>query len=150
MFDFKATAEVKNLNVRSEIHGDETVPAIDVKLMCMNVPVDKITSACVGIGDRFYDGNRVAVGEVNPLTVSHKLENLTVTLGDSDNAVTMKGVTIKKSMKINLQPDKVADVLLTIQTQHHDQLAIDIMGMLREEVPVQIGERQLKLAEMEQ
>lgn len=146
MFDVKTTCEVKGLNVRVECHGEEYVPAVDIKLMLLGVPVDRITSACPNMAKRFYDGDLVAIGEVNPLTVGHKLENLSITLGET----TIKGATIKRGMKIKLLPAKVADVEVTVQTEHHGSLAVDVMSMLREEVDVTINERQLNLVGMEQ
>lgn len=145
MFDFKSRAEVRHLNVRTEAHGDEYVPAIDVKLMVLDVPITKLSTACPNL-ERFYEGDQVAVGEVNPLTVGHKIENVTVHLGDP--ALTMKGVTIKKGARLNLKPGRIADMLVAIQVEHHGDLAIKIMKLLREEVPVEFQERQLKLADM--
>lgn len=107
MFEVKTKAEIKNLNVRRQTHGDEFVPADDIKLMLMSVPVEKITSACPEIKQRFYDdSNQVAVGEILPLVVKHELKNIDVTIG----AVKLKGVSIKKKMKINLLPDHRANV----------------------------------------
>lgn len=149
MFDFKGRAEVRSkINVRTEVHGDETVPEIDVQVMALDVPVDRLSTACPDIGKRFYEGEQVAIGEVNPLIVGHKIENLTVKIGAGDDQFTMKGVNIKKGAKIKLKPGKVADVLMMVQTEHHDDLVVNIMPFLREEVPFEVSERQLKLADM--
>lgn len=146
MFDVKCQAEVKNLNVRTEVHGDEYVPAVDIKMMLLAVPVDRITSACPDIGKRFYQGDVVAVGEVNPLTVGHKLENLTVTIGDK----VLKGCDIKKGMKINLLPEQKANVEIQVQTEHRDNLAVHVMELLRSEVAVKVSERQLDLVNVQE
>lgn len=146
MFDVKCKAEVKNLNVRTEIHGDDNVPAYDVTLMLLGVPVDCITRACPDIGKRFYSGDQVAIGEVNPLTVQHKMENLTVKIGER----TLNGCDIKKGAKIMLLPEKVANVEVKVQVEHRGDIVLDIMAVLRDEVIVSINERQLEIVGMEQ
>ncbi len=146
MFDVTTKAEVRHINVRSEAHGDEIVPAIDVQLMLLGVPCDRITSAVPDMAKRFYKGEQVAVGEINPFVVHHKLENLAVKIGK----VTLTGVDIKKNMKVHLLPGKVANVLVSVQAEHEPASTADLIAMLRDEVDVSINERQLKIAEMEQ
>lgn len=146
MFDVRGKAELRHINVRAEAHGDEMVPAVDVKLMLIGVPVDRITSAVPDMAVRFYDGDTVAVGEVNPLTVHHKLENLAVTIDD----LNFKGCDIKKGMKITLQPGKIADVECSVQIQGIGDSVAPLIRKLRDEVSVKVVERQLKLAGMDQ
>ena len=146
MFDVKCGAEVRNLNIRTENHGDEIVPAVDIKMMLLGVPVDRITSACPNIAKRFYDGDLVAIGEVNPLTVQHKLENLIVKIGEK----TLKGCDIKKGAKIHLLPAMLANVEVTVQVEHSGDLAVQVMNHLKGEIGVSVNERQLALAEMNQ
>ena len=52
---------------------------------------------------------------------------------DSDN----------KIRELKTQSNKVANVELTVQTEHHDDLALHIMACLKEEVDVSIIERQV-------
>ena len=72
----------------------------------------------------------------------HKLDNLTVTIGDRE----MKGCDVKKGMKVNLKPAKIADVLVTVQTQNKDAL-MHVLSYLKQEVGVKVAERQLDLVE---
>ena len=141
MFDFKCKAELRNINVRAEIHGDETVPAIDVKLLAIGVPVDKISSAIPDIAKHFYEKDKVVVGEVNPLTVQHKLENLTVKIHKTE----VKGVDVKKKMLVTLEPGKVCDVEMSVQIQHATKTAAALMPLLTEQVDFEISERQQRL-----
>ena len=145
--DVKCMAEVKGVNCRAEAHGDEYVPALDVTLMLMNVPVERISSLCPDLRTWAYTGGgMVSVGEVNPLTVGHKLENLRVVLGD----VSIAGVDIKKGAKIHLQPNHLANVEVKVQCQQTGTRASDILTMLREQVMTTITERQLSVVGMEQ
>jgi hypothetical protein len=148
MFDVKCKAEIRHLNVRRQAHGDDFVSADDIKLMLIGVPVDRINSACPEIDKRFYNADQVAVGEVNPLTVQHSLENLAVQIGD----VKLKGVNIKKKAKIHLLPGKVANVQCSIQvTEISDAQFTALRHLyLAGEANVKINERQLKLMEMNQ
>lgn len=111
MLDVKCNAEIKHLNCRKEVHGEENVFANDVKLMLLGVPVDRLGSLCPDMGKHFYDGDVVAVGEVNPLTVGHKIENLKVKIEKES----LNGVDLKKGAKIHLQPNKLANVECSIQ-----------------------------------
>lgn len=146
MFEVKANAEIKNLNCRVETHGDDLVPAIDVKLLLLGVPVDKISTLCPEIKKRFYNGPQVAVGEVNPLTVGHKVENLKVAIGD----VVLNGADVKKGARIHLLPNHLANVEATVQGEHHGDTAVALLKMLRTEALTTISERQLQVAGLEQ
>ena len=142
MFDVNCQAEIKHLNVRMETHGDDYVPALDVKMMLLDVPVDRINSAIPGLADWAYEGDVVRVGEVNPFTVQHKLENLTVTIGERE----LKGCDLKKGMKVNIKPEKKADVEVTVQT-HHKDIIPHILDYLKQEIGVKVHQRQLDLVE---
>lgn len=139
MLDIKAKAEIKNVNVRTEVHGDENVPAIDIKMMLIGVPVEKISTLCPYMGNRFYDEHgQVVIGEVNPLFVYHKVDNVAVELDGRK----ITECDIKKKAKIQLLPNKIANVELTVQTEHHDDLVLHVMACLKEQVDVTIIERQ--------
>ena len=149
MFDVKCQAEIRHLNYRKEIHGDEFVAATDVKVMLIGVPVDRITSACPDISKRFYEGEIVAVGEVSPLIVGHKLENLAVTLGQ----IEIKGVDIKKGMKVHLLPQKIANVECSLQfsgLNDRDDAILKRQYVEGGEYICEVNERQLKVAGMDQ
>ena len=141
MFDVKCQAEIKGLNVRIECHGEQYIPAMDITMMLLEVPVNRITSACPDMEKRFYRGDIVAIGEVNPLTVQHNLENLTVNIAGKK----VTGCDIKKGMKIQLLPEHKANVEVKIQTRHSDELTCHVIKLLRSEVMVAINERQLDL-----
>lgn len=154
MFDMKAMAEIRHLNVRKQTHGDQFVPADDIKLMLMAVPVDNLTSACPEMGERFYEGDQVAVGEVSPLTVWHALENMYVYIGEEakDEGVGLEGVAIKKGMKVHLLPNKLANVELSIQaTDVNDDDYARLRHLFMDgKAMVRMQERQLDLVELEQ
>lgn len=139
--EINTKAEIKNLNCRVEAHGDEYVPAVDVKMLLLSVPVNQLGAFCPDIGNRFYDGDLVAVGEINPFPVHHKIENVKAVIG----GVELNGADIKKGTKIRLLPERFANVELTVQGQHYDNVAVEVLGMLRAEVDVSINERQLKI-----
>ena len=145
--DVKCRAEIKKITCRAEIHGDQFKPAVDVTLMLMLVPVSGITSLCPDLTTLAYNGaGQVTIGEVNPLTVQHKLENLRVNLGH----LVIRGADIKKGAKIHLQPNQLANVEVKVQCQETGTLASDLLSMLRDEVHAEISERQLSVVGMEQ
>ncbi len=122
------------------------VGAVDVKLMLISVPVDRITSAVPDMAARFYSGEVVAIGEVNPLTVHHKLENLGVTIDD----LRFVDCDIKKGMQITLLPSHVANIECSVQISNVGDSIAALFARQRQEVSVKIVERQLKLAGMDQ
>ena len=146
MFDVNCKAEIRAITIRTETVGDMRVPAVDIKLMLMGVQVDRIDSACPEMGKRFYDEDQVAIGEVNPLTVGHKLENMMVNISGEK----LLGCDIKKGAKITLLPEKIANVEVTIQARHRGELVLKMMGLLKDVAVVTINERQLELAQMNQ
>lgn len=146
MFDVNCKAEIRALTIRTETVGEARVPAVDIKLMLMGVHVGAIDSACPQMAERFYDGDQVAVGEVNPFTVQHKLENLMVNLSGEK----LLGCDIKKGAKITLLPEQLANVEVTVQARHRGNLVLHVMELLKDVAVVTITERQLALAEMNQ
>ncbi len=140
MLDVNTQGEVRHINVRAEIHGDEIEPAFDVKLMLIDVPVSKITTLCAKL-DRLYENDVVALGEVNPLTVQHKVENVQATIGDYSST----GCDIKKGAKIQLLPGQIANVEVTLQ--FHSGNVEAVVPNLRETVKVTISERQLSMVD---
>lgn len=146
MFQAKSKTGINGLSIRTEVRGNEVVPAIDIKMVMESVPVESISSACPNIAARFYDGDQVAVGEVNPLVVGHKLENLTVTVGKRKLA----GCDIKKGMKIQLLPERVARLEFTVQAERHGDIILFLMEVLKSELMVSIEENQVRIEDMEQ
>jgi hypothetical protein len=147
VFDVKTNAEVRNINVRAENHGDDHVPAIDVKLMLLDVPIAKISSAIPDFEQRFYDGDQPILQEIVPFQIQHKIENVEAKIG----RVVLKGADIKKGSKFWHKPSKVANVLITVQCSDFSEAAVPaLMKMLKEEAKVEIIECQLKIPEMEQ
>ncbi len=140
VFKLKCKAEVAHLNVRGETHGDETVPAMDVKLVLISVPVKSVTSAIANI-ESLYNGKDIIAPEANPLTVNHKLENMAVEIGD----VKLKGADIKKGMKIELLHGGRANVTLSVQIQHAEAVAVELLKLLGETVDAKLDERQQRL-----
>lgn len=147
MYDIKTQAEVRNINVRAENHGDEHIPAIDLKLMLLDVPIDRVSSAIPDFGKRFYDGDQPILQEIVPFQVHHKIQNVEVKVG----SVVLKGADIKKGAKYWHKPGKVCNVLITVQSSDYSDAALPALSkMLKEEVKVSIIERQISIPEMEQ
>ena len=145
MFDVKTKGEIKKLNVRKEFHGDDLVRAIDIKMMLIGVPVEKLTTAVPDMAKRFYEGDVVAVGEVSPLIVGHRIENLAVKIND----VEFKGANIKKKMKLHLLPGKIVNIELSVQVSDftNKQLTRITDLYIESEVKVEIFERQLSMVD---
>lgn len=138
MFDVNCQAEIKKLNVRTVTNNNEISPAIDITMVLKQVPVKRITSA--GDFSVLYNGDVVLLGEVNPHTVQHKLENLAVTIG----AKKLSGCDIKKGMKITLLPEKQANIELKVEVEYPEH-TVYFMGLLASETNVKIEQRQLSL-----
>ena len=144
MFDINTKAELRNINLRAETHGDEYARAIDVQLMLLQVPVDRITSALSL--ERFYEGDQPVLQEVYPLCVKHKINNLAVTIGK----VKLNGADAK-GIEVTPQPGKVCNVKITVQSSGFGKGVLDQLSEhLREECDVTIVERQMQAPGMDQ
>jgi len=140
MLDLKATAEVRGINVRAEMHNEDIQPAFDVKLMLIAVDVKALSAFCPNMDKHFYDAEGlVTVGEVSPLTVTHKIENITASIGSFSHI----GCDIKKGAKITLLPEWRANVEVQVQCQSGD--VNTVLKHLRDEVKVTLTERQLDM-----
>jgi hypothetical protein len=144
MFDIKTSAEIKNVNIRMEVHGDEYVRAIDVKVRAADVPFDKIGDA-VPSHDWLYDGDMPIMQEIYPLKVRHKIENMAANLEYAGDGFKLTGVDCAKIV-VHPKPARLADVEFTIQGSKYPDGVLDLLSTwLREEVALTITERQAKL-----
>lgn len=147
MFDVKTKAELRHINLRAEAHGEDMVRAIDVKLMLINVPVDKLTSAIPDFEKRFYDGDTPILQEIVPFQIRHNIENVEAKIGK----VTLKGADIKKNSKCWHKPGKVCDIEIKVQSADFTDAALTTLSkQLKEEVTVEISERQGTIPGMDQ
>lgn len=150
MFDIRATAELSNINIRAEIHGEVHVRAIDIKLVAVGVPAERLTSAIPDLRSRFYNGDQPILQEVFPLRVRHKLENIRCEVFNKDANILLDGCDVAK-IEITPEPAGICKVKMTVQASEYADEVLDYLSRwLRDEVQVTLSERQLKLAEMEQ
>jgi hypothetical protein len=138
---------LRNINLRAEAHGEDFVRAIDVKIMLLDVPVEKLSSAIPDFAKRFYDGDAPILQEIVPFQIQHKIDNVEATIG----GVSLKGADIKKGSKCWHKPGKVCNLLVSVQSSDFTDAALaKLSKLLREELPVAIVERQMNIEGMEQ
>ena len=150
MFEIKAEAELRNINSRAQANGDEWVRALDLKLIAIDAPADKLDGAINGFLSIYYDaqGNTLG-GETYPLKVRHKLDAATVTLKSGRNSVTFNDV-ILKAIHLTPKTGKRVDCTFTVQAiDYADGILDKLTRWQRETVDVQVQQRQID-AGMEQ
>lgn len=147
MFDVKTTAELRNINLRVESHGDSMVRAMDIKLMLLDVPVSKLTSAIPDFEKRFYDGEQPILQEISPFQIQHKIENVETTI----DKVKLTGADIKKGARCWHKPGFVCNLEVTVQASDFSDSALTALSKrIKDEIQCSIAERQTKLPGMEQ
>lgn len=150
MFVIKGAAEIKNVNLRAEVHGDTLVRAVDIKLAVADVDAERLGSAIPGLMELFWDGEQPRAQEIYPLKVRHTIENVTATLSVGRKSVTLKGADVRK---VHITPKFGArcEILLSIRCTEIGDGTIDpLHKWLKGTVELEIVERQLTLPEMEQ
>ncbi len=148
MLDVKVQAELKKINLRAEAHGEEWVRAVDIWLMLIDAPADKITSFVPNLAERFYaDDGEPVLREVLPLVVNHKLENVAAKI----SRTSLVG-DIKSKAKIWPKPGGVADIEVKLQVSDFADGLLDTLSHhLRDTMTVSLSERQASLIDdMEQ
>jgi hypothetical protein len=147
MFDVKTAAELRNINLRVESHGENMVRAMDIKLMLLDVPVSKLTSAIPDFEKRFYDGEQPILQEISPFQIQHKIENVEATIDNTK----LTGADIKKGARCWHKPGFVCNLEIIVQASDFNDAALTALSKhIKEEVKCSITERQTKLPGMEQ
>jgi hypothetical protein len=150
MFVIKGAAEIKNINVRAEVHGDSLVRAIDVKLAITDVDAKQLGSAIPGLMELFWEGEQPRAQEIYPLKVRHTIENVTATISVGRKTVKLAGADVRK-VHITPKFGHLCEMLLSIRcAEIGDGLLDPLHKWLKGTVEVEIVERQLRLAGMEQ
>jgi len=106
-------AYVKNLNLRQEIHGDETVPAIDLNVT-VTVDADAVSELMPDGGDLWDPAGMPRFGEVYPLKLRHKFKNVEAKVDFLGVQITLKGADLAK-MELTPKQDRKADLVCKIQ-----------------------------------
>ena len=149
MFDIKGTAELKNINLRVEMNGDDFARAMDLLLVVDGVPADKLTSAIPNLRENFYEGDQPQLQEIYPLIVRHKIENIAATLKVDKDSVKLKAADVSK-IEITPQPGGICQVRLTVQSSMYPLDCLATLSLwLRHEIALTINERQLRAVGME-
>lgn len=158
MFVVKGQAEVKNINVRAEVHGDELMRAIDVKLVMADIEAKKMDSAVPGLVATFWKGQQPLLQEVYPLKIRHKIENVlctlkvgrkTVKLGFKDKQGRLHEAVVKK-ISVTPQFGGRCQVTLTVSCLIGNGVLDPLHRWLKAVVNVNIVERQMELPAMNQ
>jgi hypothetical protein len=149
MFEIKGEAELKNINVRAEIHGEELVRAIDVKLVMTDVDAKLLNAAVPGLVKTFWDGEQPAFQELYPLKIRHKIENATAEIKVGKAQVQLLDVTMQK---IEVTPlfGKRCQIAFTVRSQIGDGILDSLHAWLKGKVNIEIEERQMEIPGMAQ
>ncbi len=149
MFVIKGQAEVKNINVRAEAHGDELMRAIDVKLVMVDVDAQRIDSAVPGMVATFWKGKQPVLQEVYPLKIRHKIENAICTLKVGRKRIKLQDAVVKK-ISVTPQFGGRCQVTLTVACLIGDGVLDPLHNWLKGMVAIEIVERQMELPAMDQ
>ncbi len=103
----------KNLNLRHEIHGEETVPAIDLHCV-VTCDADTVGELMPDGADLWDDAGMPRFGEVFPLKLRHKFKNVEAHVRYPGVDITMKGADLAK-MKLTPKQDRQAELVVAIQ-----------------------------------
>ncbi len=149
MFVIKSAAEIKNVNLRMEAHGDSLVRAVDVKVIIPDVEAARLDSAIPEIG-QFWHGEDPVFQEVYPLKVRHTIENVEATLTVGRKVVTLTGADVRK-VSITPRHSGRCEIELSIRAAEITDGVLDpLHKWLKGEVELEIVERQLSLSDMAQ
>lgn len=150
MFVIKGKAELKNINIRVQAHGDELVRAMDLKLAMEDADPARLDSAVSDLTDRFWNKDEPLVQEIYPLRVGHKLENCAVELSDGKVKVKLNGADVKK-IEITPHHGRRVGMVYTVQAiEIQDGILDTLHKWLRGVITVDVVERQMELPDMEQ
>lgn len=148
MFVISGAAEIKNVNLRMEAHGDDSVRAVDVKLIVADVEAKRLDSAIADI-EEYWRGDRLLFQETYPVRVQHTIENVTATLTVGNKKITLTGADVRK-VSITPRHSGRCQVELSIRCIEIGKEIIELHKWLKGTVELEIVERQLSLPDMEQ
>jgi len=148
MFVIKSAAEIKNVNLRMEAHGDSMVPTVDVMLIAPDVEAKRLDSAIADIG-KYWEGDTVCLQETYPVTVQHTIENVEAVLSVGKKKVTLKGADVRK-IKITPRHGGRCQIKLSIRCPEVSSEIVLLHQWLKGEVQLEVVERQISLPNMDQ
>ncbi len=149
MFELNGEAEIKNINLRVEQHGDELVRAMDLKLIIASTDATKLVAASDHM-DTFFEKGEPKLQEFYPLTIPHKIENLSGTLKAGRKTIKILQCDAAK-VKIKPLFGSLAEVRLTLKISPMGDLDIvQLHSWLRAVVKINLEERQADLPAMQQ
>jgi hypothetical protein len=149
-FKVVGQAELKSINLRAEIHGEELVRAVDLKLAITECSAKELASLMPGFLKAFWNGDNPALQEVYPIKIRHSLENTDCTISVGKAKVFLPQADLKK---INITPKfgGVCDVVMSVQASHIPDGILDpLHKWLRGEVHVEAIEKQSDVTMMAQ
>jgi len=148
MFVIKSAAEIKNVNLRMEAHGDDLVRAVDVKLIVADVEAKRLDSAIADI-EEYWHGDALILQETYPVKVQHTIENVAATMTVGKKTITMTGADIRK-VSITPRHGGRCQVELSIRCIEIGNEIVELHKWLKGTVELEVVERQLTLPELEQ
>lgn len=149
MFVVKGQAEIKNVNMRAQVHGDELMRAIDVKLVMVDIDAKKMDSAVPGLVATFWRGQQPLLQEVYPLKVRHKIENVICKLKVGRKRVKLQEAVVKK-ISVTPRFGGRCEITLTVSCIIGDGVLDPLHKWLKGMVGIEIVEHQMELPAMEQ
>ncbi len=149
MFVVKGQAEIKNINVRAQVHGDEMVRAIDVKLVMVDIDAKKMDSAVPGLVATFWKGQQPMLQEVYPLKIRHKIENVICKLKVGRKRVKLQEAVVKK-ISVTPRFGGRCEITLTVSCVIGDRILDPLHKWLKGMVGIEIVEHQMELPAMDQ
>lgn len=149
VFELKGQAEIKNINLRVEQHGDEMVRAMDLKLVIASTDATKLVAASDHM-DTFFEKGEPKLQEFYPLAIPHKIENLGGTLKAGRKTIKILQCDAAK-VKIKPLYGSKAEVRLTLKISPMGDIdVVQLHSWLRAVVKIDLEERQLDLPAMDQ
>jgi len=149
MFVIKSAAEIKNVNLRMEAHGDSLVRAVDIKMIVADVEAARLDSAIPEVG-QFWHGEDPVLQEVYPLKVRHTIENVEAVLTVGKKAIKLKGADVRK-VSITPRHSGRCEIELSIRcSEIGDGILDPLHKWLKGEVQLEVVERQISLPNMDQ
>ena len=149
MLKIKGAAELKNINVRAEIHGEELVRAIDLKLVMVDADASKLETVVPGLMAKFWNGKQPTLQELYPLKVRHKIENADAVVRVGRKRVVLREVIVQKIAITPLFSGR-CQIAFSMRCKIGDGVLDPLHKGLRGTVHITIEERQMELPAMDQ
>jgi hypothetical protein len=145
----------KSINTRTEMHGEEEVPGLDIPIngMLINAAELALLTDCATAYDGLFIENEALgvvprISSLEPLHIGHKFENATVRVtGSSIDNETFANSKIKS---IKLEPQTGGLTLLSFTLQVNPENGIDVPRLLNAKISIAIKAAELETDSDEQ